>query len=85
MSNRSHAYFKLGDFNAALADAERAIKSRPDWGKGYFRKGMALQALGKITKILPLAVLRPRSYMYLYPLCKFNKKFWIRMYKIIYT
>jgi len=47
MSNRSHAYFKLGDFNAALADAERAIKSRPDWGKGYFRKGMALQALGR--------------------------------------
>jgi len=47
MSNRSHAYYKLGDYEAALEDADRAIKARPDWGKGYFRKGKALLALDR--------------------------------------
>ena len=46
-SNRSHALFKLGRYQEALEDAERTISIRPDWGKGYFRKGMALQGLGK--------------------------------------
>ena len=46
-SNRSHAFYKLGDYLSALADAEKTIELRPDWGKGYFRKGMALKALGK--------------------------------------
>lgn len=40
--NRSHAYHQLDKFHAALDDAEVAIKAKPDWGKGYFRKGMAL-------------------------------------------
>ena len=46
ISNRSHAYYKMGNYHAALADAESTIALRPDWGKGYFRKGMALKALG---------------------------------------
>ena len=56
MSNRSHAYYKLGDYEAALEDADRAIKARPDWGKGYFRKGKALLALGEIIRLI-IAVL----------------------------
>ena len=44
-SNRSAAYIKLGKFDLALEDGERAILVRPDWAKGYFRKGCALQAL----------------------------------------
>ena len=52
ISNRSHAYYKMGNYHAALADAESTIALRPDWGKGYFRKGMALKALGnKCSKI----------------------------------
>lgn len=51
-SNRSHAYYKLGHYSAALQDAEKTIELRPDWGKGYFRKGMALKALGKPDQAL---------------------------------
>lgn len=29
----------------ALADGERAVELRPDWGKAHFRKGSALHAL----------------------------------------
>ena len=50
-SNRSHAFFKLGRYEEALEDAERTISIRPDWGKGYFRKGMALQGLGKKKRL----------------------------------
>lgn len=32
----------------ALADAERCVLVRPDWGKGYFRKGMALQGMQRL-------------------------------------
>lgn len=51
-SNRSHAYFKAGKLEDALADAERTIALKPDWGKGYFRKGMALASLGNMEDAL---------------------------------
>merc|ERR1711936_986794 len=51
-SNRSHAYFKAGKLDDALADAERTIALKPDWGKGYFRKGMALASLGNMEDAL---------------------------------
>jgi len=35
----------LGEYEAALSDSEAAIRARPDWAKGYFRKGSALQKL----------------------------------------
>ena len=47
-SNRAAAYCKLGDWEEALADAERCVLVRPDWGKGYFRKGMALQGAKRV-------------------------------------
>ena len=45
-SNRSAASCKLGDYLAALEDAELCIKLKPDWPKSYGRKGRALQGLG---------------------------------------
>jgi len=41
-SNRSAAYLKQNQFDLALADAEQCISIKPDWGKGYARKGSAL-------------------------------------------
>lgn len=34
-------------FHQALQDAESCIKLAPNWGKGWARKGAALEALGK--------------------------------------
>ncbi|GMF44857.1 unnamed protein product [Phytophthora fragariaefolia] len=44
-SNRSAAYLSLDDASLALADAERCIQTKPDWAKGFSRKGAALHAL----------------------------------------
>lgn len=46
-SNRSHAFFRDNRLQEALEDAERTIGMKPDWGKGYFRKGMALAAMDR--------------------------------------
>lgn len=40
-SNRAAAYLKLGAFNDALKDAEKCIELKPDFVKGYARKGHA--------------------------------------------
>ena len=37
----------MGCFDLALADAVKSTEIKPDWAKGYFRKGAALQALGR--------------------------------------
>lgn len=39
LSNRSHAFACLDRYSEAFQDAEKVIKLRPDWPKGYFRKG----------------------------------------------
>ena len=44
--NRAMAYINLKNFDAALKDAESAIKIKPDWEKGWYRKGSALQGMG---------------------------------------
>ncbi|RLN94826.1 hypothetical protein BBJ28_00011156 [Nothophytophthora sp. Chile5] len=45
-SNRSAAYLATGDARGkALKDAEKCIERRPDWWKGYSRKGAAEHAL----------------------------------------
>jgi len=41
-SNRSACQAALRHYDAALSDAEQCIKLKPDWGKGYGRKGAAL-------------------------------------------
>lgn len=45
-SNRSFAFLRLELPARALADADEAIRRRPDWPKGHFRRGEALRATG---------------------------------------
>ena len=44
-SNRSAAHAKLGQFHAALEDADAAVARRPEWGKAHGRRGAALHGL----------------------------------------
>lgn len=44
-SNRSAAFASLGRYDEALADAEQVTTLKPDWPKGYSRKGAALHGL----------------------------------------
>lgn len=46
-SNRSAAYAKAGKYDLALQDAEKTVSIKPDWSKGYSRKGSALAYLGR--------------------------------------
>ena len=41
LANRSAAHAKLGNFEAALADAEEAARLQPDWPKAWARKAAA--------------------------------------------
>ncbi|XP_043467921.1 LON peptidase N-terminal domain and RING finger protein 3 [Leptopilina heterotoma] len=47
LSNRAHALFLLNRPQASLTDADHAVRLRPDWGKGHYRRGLALSALGR--------------------------------------
>jgi len=44
-SNRAAAFIHLQKEVKAIKDADQAIALKPDWAKGYFRKGNALVAL----------------------------------------
>lgn len=61
LSNRSHVLHTLGRAEEALSDAEAAIRCRPEWAKGYFRRAMALISLGRfedaLVSLLQCAVL----------------------------
>lgn len=46
-SNRSAAYAKAGKYELALQDAEKTVQIKPDWSKGYSRKGSVLSYLGR--------------------------------------
>ncbi len=46
-SNRAHARVCMRDFAAALVDADRAVALRPEWPKGYVRRGAAHMGLGQ--------------------------------------
>ncbi|CDJ49419.1 Hsc70/Hsp90-organizing protein, putative [Eimeria brunetti] len=49
-SNRSGAYASLKDYEKALKDAETCVKLKPDWPKGYSRKGLAEFNLGRLRE-----------------------------------
>eukprot|EP00884_Botryococcus_braunii_P016910 jgi/Botrbrau1/3902/Bobra.0183s0123.1 len=44
-SNRSAAYLQLKDYEKALRDAAVCLKLNPQWDKGHFRKGSALESI----------------------------------------
>ncbi|KAL3479043.1 hypothetical protein BJX99DRAFT_222857 [Aspergillus californicus] len=47
-SNRSAVYAAQSEYEKALADADKAIEIKPDWAKGYQRKGAASRGLGDL-------------------------------------
>ena len=50
-SNRSAALMQLNKLDKAVKDAEECILLEPEWDKGYFRKGAALEAFGKLDEV----------------------------------
>lgn len=50
LANRAACWLKLGRFEAALADSERAVEMEPGHVKALFRKGLALKALGRLQE-----------------------------------
>ncbi|KAL6893648.1 hypothetical protein ACP4OV_007746 [Aristida adscensionis] len=51
-SNRSLCHLKIGKSQKALFDAEFCISLRPNWVKGYYRKGAALMSLKEYDKAM---------------------------------
>jgi stress-induced-phosphoprotein 1 len=47
-SNRSGSYASLKDFSHALDDATKTTELKPDWAKGWSRKGAALHGMGDL-------------------------------------
>lgn len=47
-SNRSGAYASLKNFDKALEDANKTTELKPDWAKGWGRKGAALHGTGDL-------------------------------------
>jgi len=47
LSNRSLALVKLERYESALEDANKCIIAKNSWAKGYARKAVALNALGR--------------------------------------
>ena len=56
-SNRSGAYASTKDFQSALDDAEKTIEIKPEWAKGWGRKGSALHGIGMLGMV-------PRDSLY---------------------
>ncbi|XP_029050675.1 LON peptidase N-terminal domain and RING finger protein 3 [Osmia bicornis bicornis] len=52
LSNRAHVLLLLNRPQASLTDADHAVRLRPDYGKGHYRRGMALSALGRHEEAL---------------------------------
>ena len=51
-SSRSAAHLMLENNSRAYYDAKLAIEYRPNWPKGYYRKGMALHAMKNYIKAM---------------------------------
>ncbi|CAL0328096.1 unnamed protein product [Lupinus luteus] len=51
-SNRAAAFLQLDKLSKALDDAEMTIKLKPEWEKGYFRKGSILEAMKRYDDAL---------------------------------
>ena len=53
-SNRSAALLQLKKSGKALEDAEQCIQRRPDWDKGFYRKGLALELADRYPEVTAL-------------------------------
>lgn len=49
-SNRSACYASIEEYERALEDADICVSQKPDWAKGYTRKGLAEFYLGKLDE-----------------------------------
>lgn len=50
LGNRSYCYDRIEQYESALQDADAAIILAPEWPKGYFRKGRALNGLKRFQE-----------------------------------
>lgn len=51
-SNRAAAYTSCGLLEEAVKDADKAIELKPDWSRGYSRKGAALARMNDVMEAL---------------------------------
>lgn len=51
-SNRCAALLKMNKVSKALADADQCIKLKPEWDKGYFRKGSVHEVVEQYKEAL---------------------------------
>lgn len=51
-SNRAASYSGLNNHVAAVRDSDDCIRVKPNWLKGHYRKGTALEALGRLDESL---------------------------------
>ena len=51
--DRSACYSSMREYHKALDDAKECVKIKPDWARGYSRKGMAesAQGTGRVYKL----------------------------------
>jgi len=49
-TNRAMCYAAMKKWDKSLRDAETSVKLKKDWEKGHYRRGMALQNLGKLQE-----------------------------------
>jgi tetratricopeptide (TPR) repeat protein len=49
-TNRSFAYYKMGENEKSHRDADKSVKKNPQWAKGYYRAGMALMELNRAAE-----------------------------------
>ena len=54
-SNRSLTFTKLNDYERALSDAIKCTELNPQWSKGFVRKTIALEGLGKYSDAMQSA------------------------------
>ena len=52
--NRSAAHYSLQQWEQAIEDAQKCIDIKPDWSKGYQRKGMAMEGKGDLEEAIKL-------------------------------
>lgn len=50
LANRSAALAAVHDYIGALSDADACVKLKRPWSKAHFRKGKALQGLGRLDE-----------------------------------